>query len=758
MDHLTFSPWSVTQTEWSLQNQRQFESIFCQGNGYMGVRCAVEEAAPGQQRGTFVAGTFNRFGQEVTELPNMPDLFGITLTLDGEALLLTDAQCADFSRTLDLKNGLVTRRFGYTTASGIQAEFVFERFISLANHHLGAQRIRVSADRACTLSIQAGINGQVSNSGAQHLLADYRQWFPGNLVQAGFTTSQSGVGITLVSMGRMISAQDAATALSMARRSCHVTHTADLTPGEAAVFTHIGGIYTSRDLDAAPAEQTRANIQQAMGAGFDALLEESAAAWQQYWDLHDLQIDSDNPFDQTAARFALYHLRVMTPLHDPRMNIGAKGLSGEDYKGHTFWDTEMFMLAPWLYTQPQVAKNLLHYRYLLLDGAREKARQFGMQGALFPWESAWITDGEVTPPEGEADVVTGKPIVIKTGVQEIHVNADVALGITRYYAATGDTDFMRDYGYEILFETALYWASRASWNELKQRYEILVVIGPDEYSEEADNNAYTNWTAHRNIQAALEAADQLSQSDPQLLKTLNEKTGFAAGRAQVEEVAQKLYLPMPDERGLIPQDDTFLTLPELDLTPFKGRTGQLLKAYNVDTLRGYQVSKQADVVALLSLLPNQFSPEVAKANLEYYEAHCVHDSSLSYNTHSQVAAALNQADRAYELFTHAASVDLNAGTSSTAGIHAAAMGGIWQCVVLGFGGVSEHQGKLHLSPRLPHAWRQLRFTISWQGTRMDITLTPGKARIQTAPGSAPVELIFHGAPQRVHGMIELDYQ
>ncbi|KHF28388.1 Kojibiose phosphorylase [Anoxybacillus sp. BCO1] len=332
----------------------------------------------------------------------------------------------------------------------------------------------------------------------------------------------------------------------------------------------------------------------------------------------NITIESENEFDQLAIRFAHYHLIIMTPAHDARFGVAAKGLTGEGYKGHSFWDTEIFILPFFTYTFPHIARSLLEYRYNTIEGARRKARANGYEGAMYPWESAFTGD-EVTPVWGAVDIVTGKATKIWSGFIEQHITSDIAFAVWQYYKVTGDEDFMKRCGYEMLFDTATFWASRLEWNEEKKQYHINDVIGPDEYKEHVNNNAFTNYMAHWNIETAIRYYERLKESDPALLDALHEKIGVHEAYKKWKEKVDLIYLPQPREEDLvIPQDDTYLTKQIIDLTKYKKQTrvGTIFEDYNLEQVNNIQVSKQADIMVLFYLLENKFSQEVKTSELE----------------------------------------------------------------------------------------------------------------------------------------------
>ena len=520
-----------------------------------------------------------------------------------------------------------------------------------------------------------------------------------------------------------------------------------LKQGQTLRMEKLCTVYTSRDarweneaFSVEKLEEEGMNaLREAEALGYDHLFAESADAWKQLWQEIDIQIDSENEFDQLAIRFAQYHMNSFILKNDNRVGIGAKGLSGEGYKGHSFWDTEIFVFPYFLLTQPKAARTLLEYRYNTLAGARKKAAENGCEGAMYPWESAWKDDGEVTPLWGAADVVTGKPTKIWTGILELHITADIAFAVKQYFRATGDQDFLDRYGYEIVIDAARFWASRAEWKPEHDRYEYTDVIGPDEYKEHVDNNAYTNYMAAYNMRTALEMMAELEARGDSVYERLNGQLDFAASADKIRKVLDKLYLPRESADGILPQFDGYFDLTHIDLTKYKQASvvGTIANDYNIEQISRIQVGKQADVLVLFFLLEELFSPEVKKKNFFYYEERTLHDSSLSRSTHSVLAADLGLDDMAYTFFEGAARTDLGpVMTTSDAGIHAASMGGIWQCVVYGFGGVRIVGDRLRLEPHLPKGWQELRFPLCWKGQTFRATVRKDSVKLVTESGES----------------------
>lgn len=770
MDYSRAKDWIVAERGFEPEHLGKCESIMCQGNGYLCLRNATDEFNPREQRDLFVAGTFNKFDDnEVTELPNAADVSRLEIKLDGQRFSLLTGTVEDYDRTLDLKTGETVRKVVWKAPNGRRYELCFRRFVSMERLHVIGQKLCVRPlDGEALLDIAGGIDGRMTNSGSQHFSEGDKRLFKGRHMQYSQTTGQSKIDFvfnTTFSFAMDGEAREEPGFIVIDRRMIAQEYQITIPAGSTLCVEKLSSVYTSRDRDSEGLsydelhDKALAGHEAACELGYDELLSESAAAWaRKVWDNIPVTIDAENEFDQLAMRFAQYHLHVMTPAHDNRMNIGAKGLSGEGYKGHTFWDTEMFILPYFIYSAPEIAKSLEEYRFLSLPGAHKKAGGNGYEGAHFPWESAWIDDGEVTPVWGAADIVTGLPTKIWSGFIEQHITADVAYGAWEYYMVTGDEDFMERCGYELILDTAKFWASRLEEGE-DGKLHINDVVGPDEYKEHVDDNAFTNHMAAWNIRKALEYCGLLRSEKPALYKALDEKLGLAALEPVWEDKLSRLYLPQPREDLVIPQDRTYLTLKDIDLTKYKKQenVGSIYRDYNQEQITHIQVSKQADILIMFLLLENQFSAEVKAANWNYYEPRTLHDSSLSLSTHCILALDMGNREMAYELFQKAAAIDVGPNMkTSDAGIHAASLAGVWQSVVFGFGGVRMLDGKLRMNPSLPESWRGLDFFIHWQGQKLHVSLSHERAELVNLTGTREVELSINGRPCTVKDKLSVN--
>lgn len=748
MEQLNYNKGQGAEKNW-LVEERSFderftgkcESIFSQGNGYLGLRNALEEQYLSTTRGLFVTGTFNKASaEEVTELPNVPDVTNAELTIGGHRFSLTQENTEKYSRTLNLRTGEVKRNVTWKNPDGETVKLCFRRFVSAENVHLIGNVIEITPISGdVKVNVVSGIDGQVTNSGAQHFTETAKRAYDETYLEFTAVTTESNVSVSVHTAHRILSGgkeiRPDGGRIGDDRRKIYSRYDLTVKKGETVRIEKISTVHSTRDLEYAGLSEEEALeklskdglelVKTALKSGYDKLFSESSAAWDKFWENQDIKIESSNDFDQLAIRFALYHLEIMTRKGDGRVGIAAKGLSGEGYKGHSFWDTETFIFPYFQMARPETARTLLEYRYRGLYGARLKAKENGFEGAQYPWESAWISDGEVTPWVVGVNVHTGEPMYCLTGKIELHITADIIYALWQYYISTGDAEFMESCGYEMILETARFWNSRLEWVAEHDRYEIRDVIGPDEYQEHVDNNAYTNHLAKYNMDLAVKVIDLLEAEKPELAKKLSAIVDLKALKASLEEKLPKMYLPQPDsETDIIPQFDGYFDLKYIDLTPYKTApvVGTIFHDYSNEELQDYQAAKQADIVELLYQLEDMVSLDVKRKNYFYYEERTLHDSSLSKAIHSVTACDLGLSKEAYDMFLKAAATDLGQEMrSSNAGIHSANMGGIWQDVVMGFGGVRISHGKLRINPKLPEGWEKLTYPVYWKGSRLEVT-------------------------------------
>lgn len=774
MDYSRVGEWQLGENRFDSKFLGKCEAALCQGNGYLGIRSATEEHYLGEKRDFFVAGTFNKFDEnEVTELPNAADVLNMDMEFNGQGFSLERGTIRDYERFLNFRTGELTRKVTWVSPAGDELALTFRRIVSMKNLHTIAQQISITpVNHAVAFKMETGIDGSVTNSGSQHFSEGDKRFYDNTYMQCCQTTTQTRLDFvftTGVSFRLDGNEYEPKHHIVMDRRKIFCEYTMEIPAGQTLVMEKISNVFTSRDREneglslAEIQERSLDEAKKASALGYEALAKESAAEWENLvWSKMPIVIESKNPFDQFAIRFAQYHLYVMTPRHDNRMNIGAKGLSGEGYKGHTFWDTDIFALPYFTFTDPATARSLEEYRYLSLPGAHRKAKENQYEGAQFPWESAWLDDGEVTPVWGAADIITGLPTKIWSGFIEQHITADVAYGVWQYYMVTNDQDYMDKYGYELLMDTAKFWASRLEWSEEDRLFHINDVVGPDEYKEHADDNAFTNYMAHWNLGIAMEYYEELKEKKPEIFARLSEKLDLEKAYQVWKERRPLIYLPKPRKEDLVvAQDKHYLSYPIIDLTKYKERdeVGTLFRDYNLEQVCHMQISKQADIMILFLLMEDLFDLDVKKANWDYYEPKTTHDSSLSLSTHVILANDMRDKALAYQLFQKAIRIDAGENMkSSDAGIHAASLAGIWQSVFFGFGGVRMLHGKLRICPLLPEEWEKLDFYFCWHGQRLHVVVDQETVAVTNETGTEAVEFSVYGENYQIKDSVIVNYR
>jgi kojibiose phosphorylase len=484
----------------------------------------------------------------------------------------------------------------------------------------------------------------------------------------------------------------------------------------------IVSIYTSRDVeDAAQAAWTA--IEDA--PGYASLLASHEAAWAEVWRGSDVVIEGD-PDAQLAVRYNLFQTLIAAPRRDERASIPAKSLSGFGYRGHIFWDTEIYVLPLFTFTQPELARNLLSYRYHTLPGARRKAASNGFQGAMFAWESA--ATGEEVTPKVVPDPLGEELVRIWTGEREQHISADVTYAVWQYWWATGDDEWMRKGGAQIVLETALLWASRVEYDAERGRYELTDVIGPDEYHERVDNNAFTNRMVQWHMHVALQVVAWLRGRHPDRARSLEHELGLTPEKlAQWADIAERMYVPYDAERGLIEQFDGFFELEGVNLHDYEPRSQSMQAVLGIEGVNRAQVLKQADVLMLLYMLGDAYSQRTLQTNWDYYAPRTDHTygSSLDPAIHAILACSLDRPQEAYAHLMRAALVDLSDTRGNTAdGIHAASAGAIWPVLAFGFAGIQMGRGGPVANPVLPDHWTRLKLRLLHLGKWYDFDLGP----------------------------------
>ncbi len=714
-------------------------SRFAIGNGFLGIRgaraltSAESDIAPAR---TYVAGLFDTPNAAVLSpgLVQAADWLQVRLSLGGEPLIRHPGDVAAQRRMLDMRCGVVLSEgwFGGPEPGvsnvGIRGRSL--RLVSLHARGLGLELIELETHAGeVELTLSAAFEGADLDLAVDRLSKDFGIW----------STRQTATRLMIATT----------CSLFVDGKIIPPTTTGDLQsswtwrsrPGQVASFERLVSIAKSSQGIDELAGQALRDIAGLSNLGSRKLLASHEKAWAERWRLSEMSVDGDAPA-QRALRFAGYHLNSAANPDDDRVSIAARALTGDDYRGHVFWDTEIYLLPFYTMTWPRAARSLLMYRFHTLAGARAKAKRLGWRGALYAWESA--DTGEETTPE-EVIGPDRKVVKVLGGLQEQHISADVAYAVWQYWQATADEGFLCDAGAEIILETARFWASRAKL-EGDGRRHIRGVIGPDEYHEDIDDNAFTNVMARWNLRQACEVVTLMRERWPDRWAALSRELDLGdAELAEWRSAADAMVSSLDPATGLFEQFAGYNTLEQIDLAQYSGRSVPMDVVLGRERIQKTQVVKQADVVALIGLLPGEFTGDMALRNFQFYAPRCSHGSSLSRVMHGLVAARLGLADQALGFFRDTSEIDLgDTHVAIDGGIHIAALGGLWTMAVLGFAGLSMTETGVALDPHLPSEWKSLRFSVQWRGRTLSLHLQPRGRIDATLLGGTPMTILVGG--------------
>ena len=720
--------WLLKENKWNKKMQSSRESQFALGNGFIGSRGILEEVPFDARPGTYIAGLYDKTGAQVTELVNLPNPINLRITAGGERLGAGTMDIMEHERVLDMKHGLLTRRTIYQNSHKKRFDYQSMRFVSMRNKHIIAMQVYITPlDEQASFTVGNLLDLSVTNVGfltegnKKHFrIEDVSQFDTGEYLAV--RTLEKDI---LVAYGKSMIIEKG----SSNRFARHVTTQIKLKKNQTACVTTIFSIFTSYDKNAKKIKPVvKGFLKKSANMGFERILHEHVVSWEKLWQASEIRIKGA-PKDEKALHFNLYHLLICGREANGESSIGAKTLSGEGYRGHIFWDAAIFILPFFLYNRPKVAKNMLLYRYNRLDAARRIAESRGFKGAMFPWESA--DTGEETTPAW-AKNFDGSLIHIRTHEMEHHITADVAYAVYHYYVATQDIRFMLKHGFEVIFETARFWASRVEYNSKLKKYEIKHVIGPDEFHEDVDNNAYTNCMARFNLLVGYGMHQKMKRRYPMEYKRLSKKIGLKNSEVvEWKKIVPKIVLNVK-RNGLIEQFDGYFRKKKVELKNLKRHPiPPIPKSIKLKDIGKTQLVKQADVVMLLYLLSDNFDLKTKEKNFYYYLKRTVHKSSLSAAVHAAMAVEIGDIDAAYKYFEVAANMDLTLLYGNTSdGMHAASLGVTWQAVIHGFAGIKILNETLSINPRLPDGWKEVSFCLKWQGYNLKIAINHTRLRLQ----------------------------
>ena len=737
--------WHLIEKSFHPEFLAQMETVLALGNGYLGMRGSPEEGGPNAENGTFINGFYETrpivYGEEAygfaktgQTIVNVTDSKIIKLFVDDEPFWLPNARLLRYDRRVNMRSGTLDREILWETPAGKQVLITSRRLVSFVHRHVAAISYQVTLLNAeAPVVIASEMVADQPNARAHTDDPRQARAFAGRVLhhRASSAKERRLVLCHATEKSQMIlaCAMDHAleTACSHAYKAIHtedfgqVAFTIEARPGVPIHLTKYMVYHTSQT--ASPEEvcgRAGWTLDRVLQQGFQPLLAAQEQYLEDFWRRSDVRIRNINSTRvqrstveiQQAIRFNLLHI-LQASARAESAGVPAKGLTGQAYEGHAFWDTEIYLLPFLIYTSPRIARNLLAFRYRMLPQARARARQLGHKGAMFPWRTI---NGE------EASAYYA------AGTAQYHINADIMYALRKYVLATGDELFLQDYGAEMLVETARLWLDLGFYSERKRgAFCLNGVTGPDEYNTVVNNNAYTNLMARENLRYAVETVESLRATTPDVYDALVRKTALQPSEVEAwKHAAERMFVPYDEKLGITPQHDGFLDDEPWDFQSTPPDHYPLLLFYHPLNIYRKQVIKQADVVLAMFLLGEAFSPEAKQRNFAFYDPLTTGDSSLSSCIEAIIAAQLGDMEKAIQYGMAALLMDLaDVGGNVKDGCHIASMGGTWMMLAYGFGGLRDDDGTLSFWPRRPpEANAILRFPLTYRGQRLEVESGP----------------------------------
>ena len=741
---IMINDWIIESNSLDNNDLLRDESLFHVANGYLGVRGNFEEGYSKDYktiRGTLINAFYDivpiNYGEKAYAFPetmqkivNVIDTQTIYVSINDETFSLFQGEIKSFRKYIDMQKGYYRREINWVSPSGKELNIVITRIAAFTNLELFAINYEVEKvnfeDKVVIKSI---INGEVSNfsddkdprvaTGHSKLLDIFLVKVEVGIMQLGCITKTSKQSV--IATTTHVSNVEYKAAYQSTNSAIEAKFT--FKEGKDKISFTQYNVYTDSRRYRDPIARGQELIKELSKKSFETLLKQQEEYLKNFWSTSNVHIEGDeallniegNEALQLGVRFNAYQL-LQSAGRDSISNIAAKGLSGEGYEGHYFWDTEIYMMPFFNLCNPKLAKNLLRYRYSILDSARQRAKELGhKKGAAYAWRT--ISGEECSS-------------YFPAGTAQYHINGDIAYSFVQYYLVTGDIDFIKEFGAEVIMETARIWIEIGHFYE--DKFKIDMVTGPDEYTALVNNNYYTNIIAKYNLKWAVKLYYILEEIAPQKLCELVIKLNITKGEVDLWQSASKnMYLPYNSKYKINDQDDSFLSKAVWDFDNTPEENYPLLLHYHPLTIYRYQVLKQADTVLAHFLIEEESDEETIKNTYDYYEKLTTHDSSLSCAIYSIMASKIGYYDKAYNYFIKTARMDLDDIHSKTKdGIHTANMGGTWMSIVFGFAGLRIKEDMLCFRPSLPKSWKELSFNLQYKGSMLKVTLKQGKTLIK----------------------------
>ena len=694
-------PWKIIEKDFDPSYSMVAESVFSIGNEHMGVRGNFEEGYSGETLpGSYFNGVYAKTNVGKTGykgivtvgefMVNSVNWLKSRIILDQQTLDLNVCDFADFERVLDLRTGLLTRRFIWKNKEGKQTEFIFERFLSMPRRTIGGQRITIRP-----LNYEGNIQVQLwSDFDVTHYSCQKKFWEVQEM-KADADSFEISAAIEdtkqlLASYSLIHTQGEAGTKDLKEDKAIGRSYDFRLQKGQPVSLTRL----VINDINK-PDEQSKKFL---AGSSFDELLAESSAWWEDVWSKSDIVIDGDE-LNQQGIRFCIFQMMQTYHGARPGNNIGAKGLTGESYGGCAFWDTETYCLPFYIFNNMTAAKDLLLFRYNTLDEARKRARDLDCQGAFYPIST--ISGKETCPLWQHASL-------------QLQPSTAVAYGIWFYEKLSADASFMEDYGMEMLIEISRMLATRGDWSADRTNYGFYCVMGPDEFQMMVNHNCYTNYMGQFTFRYAAESWKKLQASSPETCARLQKKLAFSDSEiADWLDKAEHMLIIKDPKTGIYEQHEGFFKLPHVDISKIPVSDFPLYSHWTYDRIYRNDMIKQPDVLMLMLLFNSSFSEEELRASYEYYEPKCIHESSLSPSVHSILASQLKKNEEASNFFSFATRMDLdNYNRNTGEGLHTTSIAAAWMNIVYGFGGMRSDGDILSFTPTIPQNWESYSFHVT----------------------------------------------
>ncbi|MCX6332718.1 MAG: family 65 glycosyl hydrolase domain-containing protein [Bacteroidia bacterium] len=752
--------WLIVEDGFHPEMNRESESIFSIGNGYMGQRANFEEYYSGDSlQGTYIAGVYypdktrvgwwkNGYPEYFAKVLNAPRWIGIDVSVNGRRIDLATAKLISFKRTLNMKEGWLEKQFSLTVSKNKTLEFNSRRFVSMSEPDMGVIRYSVkSVDFEGTIELSAYIDADVKNEDANYGIKFWKEVDREACEGAGIIISRTMKTDFHVATGMCFDLQKNGKPLtvkpSVTNREEYVGSTVKVAmkQGDELVMMKYAVVLSSLN-ESKPGLMSgvKKRLKRSSEKGYTRLFTEHRKEWEKIWNFSDVVIKGDIAAQQ-GIRFNIFQLNQTYTGKDERLNIGPKGFTGEKYGGSTYWDTEAFALPFFLKTADEkVARNLLLYRYKHLGASIKNAEKLGFKygAALYPMVTM---NGEECHNEWEITF------------EEIHRNGAIAFAIYNYIRHTGDNDYLSDYGLEVLIGISRFWSQRATWSDDKKKYVILGVTGPNEYENNVNNNWYTNSLAVWTLSYTLSCLSKLNKEHAEKYRKIISRTGFDAKVEKVhwQHVIRQMYFPLDSSRDVFLQQDGFLDKELKPCEKIPPEERPINQHWSWDRILRSCFIKQADVLQGLYLFEDKYDTATIKRNYDFYEPMTVHESSLSACIHSIIASRIGNINRAYELYLRTARLDLDDYNHEVGdGLHITSMAGTWLAIVEGFGGMRIVDSKVKVNPLIPEKWTSYSFHSRFRGILFEVKVNHKEVIVRNL-SDKQLKIIVYGKEFLVDG-------